>query len=375
MKGDKMDEWRLIDRKYDAQPEAVLFSRVVLEAMKENRVPNTLSIRHIPQISLSLNYYEDPFRDINLEACREHGVVVKRRVFSGGGSVLLGPDYLGFSLCVNATKLGLSMEMLYQKVMWNLMNEATKAFKIPCRFKPLNDGEVWDPDALIWRKIALSYVGGGSSEALDMGVSITFYRPRYDLLDILLTPPAEKFSDKETKSVVERVANFEEILGRRIELEERKKIYIDAIENAFDVRLIPEEPLDEELQKYDKLRRVYVEGDDFLFKRTEKNFGTIESHIKKGENVLKIANGPVCKATVLIESNTLKEVLFTGTMSAYPTECFERLEESLRGIQISDDAIKERIENMYSSGARTAMLTKEDVFQVLRGAIKSAKKS
>lgn len=367
-----MEEWRIIDMKYECQPEAVLFSRVTADFLEKKLVPNTLIIRHIPNMSVSMNYYEDPYRDINLEGCRNHNVIVKRRVVSGGGSVILGPDYLGFSLCVDAASLGLTIELLYQRVMFNLVNEATKAFKIPTRYKPLNDGEVWDPEAKIWRKIALSYVGGGSGNALVMGASITFYKPDYEMLALLLTPPAEKFKDKETKDVVQRVANFEEILNRRIEIEERRDIYIKSIENAFDIKLAPHEPLDEEMKQYEDLRKKYVEGDEFLLKKTVRNFGTIPSHVKQGESMVKIPNGPIFQATVLVEGNTLRDILITGTMSAFPTECFENLEDSLRGIEISGDLVRDKIREMYSLGAKTALLSEDNIFQTIKGAINQA---
>lgn len=368
-----LEKWRIIEKEFESQTESNQLLTAMTSCMRKKLVGNTLLFRYVPKLNVSIGFYDDPFKEVNLKECKKYDLVIKRRSISSGGTVLLGPDFYGYSLCFNAKTIELPMELIYQNVMFNLMNETSKVLKVPCRYKPLNDGEVWYPDEQKWRKIGLMFLGGGGGEELILGGSITFYRPRNDLLAKILTPSAEKFKDKDAKNVTERVGSLEVLLNRKIDIEARKNIYLKSFESAFGVEFIPGELIEQELQEFEILKRKYVDGDDFLYSRSERNFGEIPSHVKRGEHMIKVTNGPMLRATVLVEENVLKDILFTGTMTASPNECFIFLEDNLKGKSISNDMIRKQIGEMYSAGTKTAMLDEEDIYYVVIEAIKKAR--
>lgn len=60
-----------------------------------------------------------------------------------------------------------------------------------------------------------------------------------EFISSIIVTPKEKFEDKQTKSIQERITYLGEIVSRIIDLDEVKQIYIDQIERLFAIKLIP----------------------------------------------------------------------------------------------------------------------------------------
>ncbi|MBW2204894.1 MAG: hypothetical protein JRF52_12620, partial [Deltaproteobacteria bacterium] len=105
------------------------------------------------------------------------------------------------------------------------------------RFRPLNDVEVKCRDGL-WRKIGPSSCVY-EEKAVQMGSGIQVKEPDADLIATAITPSPEKVVDKEAKSIQERITFLEKVVGREIDLQEIRDIYVDQIEKVFQVELDP----------------------------------------------------------------------------------------------------------------------------------------
>lgn len=98
---------RLLDRSLDtpednlALDEALLDARQAVEPSHE-RLPDTLRFWESPQFVVVLGRSGRPADEVDLDACARAGVPVLRRV-SGGGTVLLGPGCLNFSVVLSLT--------------------------------------------------------------------------------------------------------------------------------------------------------------------------------------------------------------------------------------------------------------------------------
>jgi len=61
----------------------------------------------------------------------------------------------------------------------------------------------------------------------------------YDVVEMALPGPAEKYSDKEAKSVSERIGSLEQALSQRIEIDEVKEVVKGAHCEFFRIELAP----------------------------------------------------------------------------------------------------------------------------------------
>ena len=366
------EKWRLIEKNFSSQPESAAFQSAILKLREEGKINDTCLFRFVPDLHVTLGYYEDASSDIDLDACRALNIPVKRRAISGGSAALLGPNYAGFSVCIDADKMGLNIEALYQRVLFNLMDEVSRVFKVPTRYKPLNDGEIWYNKEKRWRKIALSNVSGEGNVLL-FGGSVTLSQPRVDLMSRVLTPASKKFSDKDAKHFRDRVGFLESEVGRPVNIREIRRVYIDTLERAFSVKLVEDEPTKEEMHVYNELKQIYIEGDRWTMARSDERFAEMASQSTRGEHLVKIPNGPIFKAKLVVEKNKISEIMFTGSMSCTPSDFFERLEDLLRGSPANSEAVQLAVAKIYSSGFKVACLDEGDITTTVLEALKDAK--
>jgi lipoate-protein ligase A len=352
------EEWRLLDLEVDSANKFFACRGALLRAKNERLTPDTLALFSIEMPAIGAGAYSDIFKDINLDVIKQAGFD------TGRGPACGGPIYIGHEsyyailyLDRKNPKSPPSDEVLIMKMMHSILDGISMAFKVPCRYRPLNDGEIWDNRSLSWKKLCPGGIAGFEN-ATQTALITQIGEPPMDIIQRALTPPAEKFADKAAKTVAERVAYLEEFVRRKVTNEEMRDIYIKSIEQAFDIELVPGKFTEKELEYIEAGMKLYA-SDEWLYGRTERKFGTIPQGVVKTEAIHKVSGGPLLRVTMLTEKDAIRDILFTGTMHASPMDCFIKLEESLKGVAIDEGKMREKVREMYNSGVQTPMITED----------------
>jgi len=112
----------------------------------------------------------------------------------------------------------------------------SKKWGLKARHRPINDLEVNTHGG--WKKIgpfSISFFG----PCICCRMGLTISPIAYDVVEMALPGPAEKYSDKEAKSVSERIGSLEQALSQRIEIDEVKEVVKGAHCEFFRIELAP----------------------------------------------------------------------------------------------------------------------------------------
>ena len=343
-----MEKWRFLDINWITYAETAIQRIVSLRAKSEGIIPDTVCFYSFPRPSLSLNYFNDPDKDINLELCRKHGIQVLR-IVSGGGPIFGDTGFVGLGICLDRgnPKAPPTVEEMLKKTLTGVAEGVSKTFGVKARFKPLNDVEILGKDG-VWRKVGPSACIYGQ-KAILMGSALQVKKPPIDLIEKVIVPPPEKFMDKDTKSVRERMTWLEREVEREVSIDEVKEMYMEVVKQTFNVELVPGELTEKEKEYYEEIRKL-VTSDEFFYDRSERRFGKIPPDVKRSEVRTKIPEGPFIRVVVLVKDGIIKDVLITGTLHAsplIPSSPIHEIEKSLRGVKIDRNLIKEKIEEVY----------------------------
>jgi lipoate-protein ligase A len=365
------EEWRLLDLEWPSFADMSLTLRpVIASEVNEGHSPSTVASISFLRPSINNTFYSDPLKDINYGICKELGVEISRGPTSGGAATYLDAGSYPFGVWLNREdpKTPPRDELLLMKVIHAVADAISTHYKVPCRYRPLNDGEIWDSKALMWKKFMPSSAPGLQNCA-HAATCPQVRRPNIELMMKVMTPPKEKFNDKLAKSIAERVIWLEKVVGREVDAMELKHVGIKALEQAFGVKLIPGELTGRELKLIDECRRKYT-AEEWFFDRTERKFGAIPQGVVRTEAIHKVSGGPLLRVTLLREEGLIRDILFTGSMHAAPVDCLVKLEDSLKGVKIDEGKIREKVREMYNSGVQTPMITEDILVSTIMEAAK-----
>jgi lipoate-protein ligase A len=170
--------------------------------------------------------------EVRLGACRARGIAVNRRP-TGGGAIIMGADQLGVAIMMPAGAEPRSYERvreLFQRFSAGLVDALAK-LGVDAQYRRKNDLEVQQ------RKIA------GLGLYFDPAGGLLFHASLLVDLDIplmlaVLNTPFEKISDKEIRTVAERVTTVRRETGRGVGLDEVRALIRDGYERALGVELV-----------------------------------------------------------------------------------------------------------------------------------------
>lgn len=343
-----MEKWRFIEVDRLTYAETGTYRPVLFRAIREGIVPNTVSFFTFPKPSVVTPFFNDPEKEINLDICRERGICV-RRLIIGGGPVFGDTGYIITFLHLARNNLAPSeVEKMFGKVLARVAAGISEHFNVECRFRPINDVEI-KCEGGIWRKIGPS---GYSYEekVIQMTSGIQVKENDADLIASIITAAKEKFQDKQTKSIQERITCLEKPVGRIIDLGELKKIYKDQIEKLFDVELVPGELTEKEKRYYQEMDGEYA-SDEFFMDRSERKFGTIPSDVVRKTVQFKVPEGPFMRIITLIKGDLIWDILISGTFFASPlkpTSPIHEIERALKGETVDEKRFELKIEEILS---------------------------
>ena len=344
-----MEEWRFLEVDWVSYAETAIYRPVLMRAVSEGVVPETVSFCKFPVPSLVLNFFNDPHKDINLAFCKKNGIPVYR-VIASGGPIFGDTGYIFTFLHLkrNNPKVPSDVPKMFNKTLTGVAEGISDYFGIECRFRPLNDVEVKCHDGA-WRKIGPSSCFY-EEKAIQMGSGIQVKEPDVDLIAEAIPAPPEKFVDKQAKSTHERITCLEKVVGRDIDLDEIRNIYVDQIEKVFQVKLSPGELTDIEKTYYDEMEKEYT-SDDFFMERAEDRFGDIPSNVIRKTIQFKVPEGPFMRIIALTKDDQIWDMIISGTIHASPlrpTSPIHEIEKALRGEPIDKRLFESKIGNVLA---------------------------
>lgn len=331
-------EWRLLDLYVDLNENSVFLTPAIQRARMEGHVPDTVTFCSFKKIGISLGYYPDPEKDINLDYCRANDIGVTRRLQPYYVNVGY-PGFFAAYIIVGKHLMPPTVAEIFKMIISQMAEVFNSTWGIEARFRPFNDMEV--------RGRKISWMGGSFFGEVWSGASVLLYKPSpIDKINQALNIPAEKFADKDVKSAGERAISVEELLGKPVSLDEVREAYQKALEKIFGVKLVLGKLSEVEMTYEQENRQKY--SPEILLARTErKKFGPLSPGVKRGETIWKVPRGGLIRAVVLVKAGTLQNLLFSGNLLCSPVTALEEVEESLKGIPAEEKVIKEKIQAIY----------------------------
>ncbi len=361
-------EWRFLNLKLSSYARASLYLPAVLSLRERGDIPNTLAMISFTRPAVCLFYYNDPDREVDLDFCRERDIEVARRD-TGGSPYWMDPGTLLFVLCFNRREVpGLPATIAegYRFMIEATARALSRQFSLPASFRPLNDLEV------AGRKIS-GHTLTFSGEACRWGAGPQVLRPRMELMSRALRPLPEKFADKEAKTIEARVTSLEDLLGYPPSFEEVKKAYLSGLEDRLGVVFRPGELTQEEENFMAEREEKDFSPAWIMAMSEEKKFGPVPAGIRRGDHAVKVSQGPLIRAVVLLEGGKIRNLSLTGSFHCLPVRIVEEMEGGLRGVKATGEKMEGVVRSFFQRpGVEIANAKPEDFVQALLGAVKKA---
>jgi len=201
----------------------------------------------------------------------------------------------------------------------------------------------------VWRKIGPSgclY----QEKAIQMTSGMQVKENDVSLIESIITPPPEKFKDKEAKTIKERITYLERVVHREIDLDELKRFYKDRIQKIFQVELVPGELTEEERRYIREMEKEYT-SEEFFMERSEGKLGEIPSGASRKVVQFKIPEGSFVRVIAFVKGNTLCKLLINGMIHASPLRPISpihEIEKSLEGQPIDREIFESKIEQVLN---------------------------
>lgn len=364
-------EWRLLDLKLSSYAGATPLISTLLKLKSEEKIPNTLALITFEKSSVCMFYYNDPEKEVDLPFCRENDIEIGRRD-TGGSPYWADPGTLLLFFWFDRRQVSGFPDTIsegYRFLIGASAQAISERFGIPAVYRPLNDLEVGG------KKLAghtVTFLGN----TCRWGCGPQVLKPRMDLMSRALRVPPEKFADKEAKTVEGRVTNFEELLGRIPSFGEVKQTYIFALERALKVKFQPRTLTPEERQL---IEEQTAEGfsEAWLMPMTEKRkFGTpLPAGLLRGEHVLKVPQGPLIRAVVLMDGEIIRHISLTGSVHCIPVQLVEEMEAKIKGLEAREEVIRGIMQNFFNRpGVQVPNCSPQNFAQAIMAAVEKATK-
>jgi lipoate-protein ligase A len=340
--------WRLVEVEMGSFAEAQCLGINMADAIGQGKAPPTVYLATYTKNTASLGLHTNADVYIDYNYCKSRDDIVVSRGKYGYGALFFdkGSCYWMVVGRKEDFKLKeLTLNELYRSVLTHMAEAVSKEYNVPVHYRPLNDLEIKQ------RKIG----GYGGYSVGDTYNFYGFYQLK--LADtataekVLKTPP-EKVADKVTKTAAERMACIEEEAGREISWEDFKNTLKKASAEYFGIELVPGELTDYEKELFEKDWK-WVSSEEFILSNSDdRRLGPMPPGAKRREGVTKVTGGPALRIVAYInpEENRIINISITGSIHSDPRPLPFWLEGALKGVRCEENAIRAKVEEIFSIG-------------------------
>lgn len=288
---------------------------------------------------ISIGYFQDAEKEVDLEYCKRMGLPIIRREV-GGGTVYLDRNQIFYHMVWNRDNPNFPRRIkdIYEYLSVPPM-ETYEEFGIDTKFREVNDIVTSKG-----RKIAgLGGADIADSMAFVGSVILDF---DYDKMAHAIKVPDEKFRDKIFKTMEENVTSMKKELGKVPARDEIKKVLVKKYEKLFG-KLKPVNLDDEIIRKMTELAK-WFNSPEFFYKKTPRIPKGVK--IKEGIEILYgmyKAKGGLVRTAQEVENKQLRDIGISGDFTLYPKNELQTLESSLKDTEREKSELTSKIEEFY----------------------------
>ena len=315
---------------------------------------------------VSVGYFQDAEREVDLQYCKETGIPFMRREV-GGGATYLDENQIFYQLIwrKDNPKSPKAIQDIYP---WfsEAPVETYRAFGIQAEFRAINDLITKEG-----RKIAGE--GGGNIGDCMVFVGGILLDFDYKSMSRILKVPDEKFRDKVFKTMEENLTTMKKELGR---IPSREEV-VAILKEKFEKRIGKLEPASLNSEIFEKMNQLesWMTSEEFLFQKTPR----VPTGVKIREGVevlygLHKARGGLIRTAEEISGGKIEDITISGDFTFYPKESLTGLEESLEKVPLKEDQIIERVETFYEEkGVESPGVESKDFASTILGPVQTSK--
>ena len=288
---------------------------------------------------VSVGYFEDATRTVDVEYCRTHGLGIMRREI-GGGTTLLDRYQVFYQVVLRRHSPLASRHIMN---VYKRFSEAPirtyRRFGIDARFRPINDIVTAEG-----KKIAGE--GGGDIAGRVVFVGGILLDFDYGTMVKVLRAPDEKFRDKVYKTMEEHLTTMRRELGVVPSQEDVKAARVEEFEQIVGP-MQPAELTADLMAEMDALERQFT-SNAYLFGRTRTQ--DVRVKIREGvevkEGIYK-APGGLIRSITTVHEGCIEDLELSGDFTFYPKGRFGELRRALIGARMDREEVVQRLQSFY----------------------------
>jgi lipoate-protein ligase A len=318
-----------------------------------------ISLMRPRETYVSIGYFQEAEREVDLAFCESQGLPVIRR-HVGGGAVLLDRQQLFFHVMLpraRAREFGLPATLAERFAY--LARPAVEAYRrmgVPAEFRPINDIHVRG------RKIGGTGVGEIGDGLVFAGSMMLDFDTA--LMARVLKIPDAKMRDKVAQTLGDYMTTLTRELGEAPPLKTVAEHLTAAFEQVYGLELVPSLPTPEELDamyRWDAALADPAWLHAVQLREQPRQEVKIAAHVHVLHAQHK-APGGMLRATVRVVEDRVDEILLSGDFPVAPKSALEDLAERLAGAPISGEELARRLQEAFRSGALETAGVRPDDF-------------
>lgn len=318
------------------------FDQAMIENHRAGRIPDTIRFLQFPP-SVLVGRHQALSHELNLEACRNAGVGIGRRI-TGGGALYLDEGQFGWELVFHRDTLAITNLGELAREICEAAACGLSKLGIEARYRPRNDIEVEG------RKI--SGTGGFFDGSTIFYQGTTLVDMDSEKMASLLNIPAAKLARHGQTSGAQRVVTLKELFdGLPPPIAEVKEALIEGFSDRLGFIAEPGEISQEEENLARELFDDEIGSDEFVYAIDDPGGS---SQVHSGSHAGK---GGTISAHVRLEGarqDRVREIVVTGDFFVTPPRTVLDLEAALRGTALAE--VEERVIAFFNA-ADVGLLT------------------
>ena len=217
--------WRLLDYSFDDPFMNLAMEESILRGKVERGSPDTLRLWQHPRV-ISIGCFLNPEDEVNVDACKQLGVKIIRRL-SPGGALYIDEGSIQYSLTFDTQSLLLPerIEDSYSLLSRGVM-EALNSMGVKAEFQPINDLVVGG------KKIS-----GASQSRMYNGIlhhGTISVNTKLDILEQVLKPSELKLKAQGFPNLKERITTLSRETGRDVPIDAFKQELVKGFERTLN---------------------------------------------------------------------------------------------------------------------------------------------
>jgi lipoate---protein ligase len=328
--------WRFIVDRHAYADFAVSVSPAIERAVVEGTAPPTVVLDIFDRDSVTIGINEDPEQVLDLDYCRAHGVMFRRRP-NGGGPVYAGAGSALLVYCLPTAhpRVPPTSAEAFPTVLTAFARTLSARYGFPAEYRPLNDVQV-EGRKLIPTSLKIE------DGVMTFRIVINVKPIDTEHAGRIMPMPPEKVADKALKDMTARFTCLEREAGRAFDKAELAALARQAVADAFGEEALASGSVTARERAFAEEFRAIYESDAWLYEKSERRrFGGI---LRPGDAVGRgraKAIGGLIRVTLLLRDGHVAHAIVNGDWHPRPLQSIAWLEEALAGAAAEPGALRE----------------------------------